>query len=142
MHSMSYVQDRIEDVAFLNILYPDNVIANIHVSWLDPQKVRRMTIVGSKKMVIYDDLAENKVAIYDKGIDKMAVLGQNMDFDRGSPFTLSHRSGGVILPKINWQEPLKTEIAHFFDCILDKVECLTSTKHARKVIQILSIASR
>ena len=139
MYGMSFVQDNIEDVAFLNITYPNNIMANVHVSWLDPRKVRRITIVGSKKMVVYDDLAENKVAIFDKGIDKMAVLGQNMDFDQASPFTFTHRSGDVILPKIDWKEPLHLEIDHFLNCILGDEICLTSTKHAMKVIKILEL---
>ncbi len=140
MHGMSFVQNNIEDIAFLNIIYPNNVMANIHVSWLDPQKVRRITIVGSKKMVVYDDLAENKVAIFDKGIDKMAVLGQNMDFDQGHPFTFTHRSGDVVLPKIDWKEPLQLEIDHFLNCILGNDICLTSAKHAMKVIRILQLS--
>jgi len=69
---MAYVQQGIDDVVFLNITYPNGVLVNIHVSWLDPHKIRRMTIVGSEKMVVYDDIAENKIAIYDKGIDRMA----------------------------------------------------------------------
>src|SRR5213596_1802536 len=78
---MAYMQEGIEDVVFLTLEYPGKIIANIHVSWLDPQKVRKMIIVGSRKMVIYDDIAENKVVIYDKGIDRRAILGENMDFD-------------------------------------------------------------
>ena len=78
---MAYMQDGIDDVVFLSLEYPGKVIANIHVSWLDPQKVRKMIIVGSRKMVVYDDIAENKIAIYDKGIDRRAILGENMDFD-------------------------------------------------------------
>ena len=60
--------------------YPGKIIANIHVSWLDPQKVRKMIIVGSRKMVVYDDVADNKIAIYDKGIDRKAILGENVTF--------------------------------------------------------------
>ena len=59
---MAYMQDGIDDVVFLSLEYPGKVIANIHVSWLDPQKVRKMIIVGSRKMVVYDDIAENKIA--------------------------------------------------------------------------------
>ena len=61
-----YVQKGIDDVVFMNIEYPDNIMANIHVSWLDPHKIRRMTVVGSEKMVVYDDIAENKIAIFRK----------------------------------------------------------------------------
>jgi len=138
----SYVQNNIDDVVFLNILYPGGIIANIHVSWLDPHKIRKMTVVGSKKMVVYDDLAENKVIIYDKGIDPMAVLGERMDFDNPNSFNFNQRSGDVVLPKIDWVEPLKTEIEHFVDCINNGANCLTDAKHAEKVVNILSASNK
>ena len=131
------MQKGIDDVVFLNIKYSDNVMANIHVSWLDPHKVRSITVVGSKKMVIYDDIAENKIKIYDKGIDKVAKLGQNMDFDLGVQNQFYHRSGDVLLPKIDWIEPLKVEIDHFISCILGKEICITDANHAKKVVKIL-----
>lgn len=139
---MDYIQKGVQDVVFLNVVYPQNIIANIHVSWLDPNKVRKMTVVGSKKMIIYDDIAENKIAIFDKGIDRMAVLGENMDFDKPNDFQFNHRSGDVVFPKITWQEPLKVEIAHFIDCIQNGTECITGVEHAKKVVQILSMSSR
>ena len=139
---MDYVQNGVDDVVFLNVVYPENIMANIHVSWLDPHKVRQMTVVGSKKMVVYDDIAENKIAIFDKGIDRMAVLGENMDFDKPNDFQFNHRTGDVVLPKIAWQEPLKVEIAHFIDCIQNGTECITGVEHAKKVVQILSMSER
>ena len=142
IHGMAYVQPGINDVVFMNIKYPNNILANIHVSWLDPQRVRRMTIVGSKKMVVYDDVAENKVAIYDKGIDRMAVLGEHMDYDRIENIAFNLRSGDVLLPKIKFEEPLKIEISHFFDCIRNGTKCLTDVDHAKKVIKILSYCNR
>ena len=135
---MAYVQNGVEDVVFMNVVYPNNVIANIHVSWLDPRKIRQMTVVGSKKMVMYDDIAENKIAVFDKGIDRMAVLGENMDFDKPNDFQFDHRSGDVVLPRITWQEPLKVEVAHFIDCIRNGTECLTGPRHALEVVKILS----
>jgi predicted dehydrogenase len=134
----SFIQEGIDDVVFLNLRYPGEVIANIHVSWLDPHRVRTMTVVGSKKMIVYDDVAENKIAIYDKGIDRMAVLGQNMDYDNQHFQAFNHRSGDVLMPKINFKEPLKVEIDHFFDCIEKGIPCLTGVDHARKVLEILS----
>ena len=134
---LDYIQENINDVVFMNIIYPNRVMANIHVSWLDPRKVRSMTVVGSKKMVVYDDIAENKIAIFDKGIDRMAVLGQNMDFDDPRFQNFSHRSGDVLLPKIDFQEPLKVEVDHFIDCITKGTECITGIKHAKKVVEIL-----
>ena len=137
-NGMDYVQNGIDDVVFMNIEYPNNVMAHIHVSWLDPHKIRKMTVVGSKKMVVYNDIAENKIAIYDKGIDRMANLEEHMDFDNPSTFSFNHRSGDVLIPEINWIEPLQAEIAHFVDCIQNGTKCLTDAKHAQKVVKILS----
>jgi len=135
---VDFIQKGIDDVVFMNILYPDKIMANIHVSWLDPNKVRSMTVVGSKKMVVYDDVADNKVAIYDKGIDRMAVLGKDMDYDNQRFPAFNYRSGDVLLPKIDFQEPLKVEIDHFIDCIEQGVQCITGIEHAKKVIAILA----
>lgn len=134
---VDYIQKGIDDVVFVNIMYPNKVMANIHVSWLDPQRTRSMIIVGSKKMVVYDDVAENKIVIYDKGIDRMAKLGENMDFDNQNFYTFNHRSGDVLMPKIDFKEPLKVEIDHFIDCIEKGSECITGIEHAKKVVAIL-----
>ena len=139
---VSYVQEDVDDVVFLNIMYPNKIMANIHVSWLDPHRVRLMVVVGSKKMVVYDDAAENKIAIFDKGIDRKAVLGQNMDFDNQSFPVFDHRSGDVIMPKIDFKEPLQVEIDHFIDCVEGRAECLTGVEHARKVVWILETAGK
>ena len=99
-------------------------------------------MVGSEKMVVYDDIAENKIAIYDKGIDRMAVLGVDMDFDNPGTFSFKHRSGDIVLPEINWQEPLKVEIEHFIECIQNGIECLTGPEHAKQVVNILTLGSQ
>lgn len=135
---IDYIQNGVSDVVFLNIIYPNKIMANIHVSWLDPGKIRCMTIVGSKKMVVYDDISDNKIAIYDKGIDPKAVLGEKMDYDGQAYPVFSLRSGDVLLPKIDFQEPLKVEIDHFFDCIEKGIDCLTGIEHAKKVVEILA----
>mgnify|MGYP001044586420 CR=1 FL=1 len=88
-------------------------------------------------MVVYDDIGENKIIIYDKGIDRLAILGKNMDFDNQNTFSFEHRSVDVFIPKIKWVEPLKTEIAHFLDCIKNGTDCITDSKHASKVGRIL-----
>lgn len=138
---MDFVQPGIDDVVFLHIAYPNKVMAHVHVSWLDPHKVRQMTVVGSRKMVVYDDVADNKITIYDKGIEPRAVLGQNMDFDRPQAVQFTHRSGDILVPKIEFREPLKVEIDHFFDCIESGTPCLTGPSHAREVVGILSGAA-
>jgi predicted dehydrogenase len=141
-HGMAFVQDGIEDVVFLNIAYPNKVIANVHVSWLSPQKVRRITVVGSKKMIVYDDLAEEKIAIFDKGIDRKATLGERMDFDQPERTPFSYRSGAIVLPRIDFIEPLRVQAQHFIECIRTGQAPLTGTAHARGVVEILEAAER
>jgi predicted dehydrogenase len=137
---MAYMQEGIDDVVFLNLEYPGKVIANIHVSWLDPQKVRKMIIVGSRKMVVYDDIAENKLVIYDKGIDRRAILGENMDFDNPEGPQFDYRSGDILMPKVKFAEPVRVEAEHFVNCIRNSQEPLTGLSHARTVVSILERA--
>lgn len=138
---MAYMQEGIDDVVFLSLTYPGKIMANIHVSWLDPQKVRKMIVVGSKKMVVYDDVAEDKIAIYDKGIDRRAVLGENMDFDHPRPPEFNYRSGDILLPQVKFAEPLRLEAEHFIDSIKNKTTPLTGLHHAREVVAILERAA-
>jgi predicted dehydrogenase len=137
---MAYMQEGIDDVVFLNLEYPGKVIANVHVSWLDPQKVRRTIIVGSRKMVVYDDIAENKILIYDKGIDRRAILGENMDFDNPRLPQFNYRTGDILIPEVKFAEPLRVEAEHFADCIRNSREPLTGIHHARSVVSILERA--
>ena len=140
-HGMDCIQPGVEDVVFLNLGYPNKVIANVHVSWLDPQKVRKMTVVGSRKMVVYDAVADDKIAIYDKGIDRKAVLGEHMDFDHPMRVDFSYRSGDVLLPHVNFTEPLRSEAEHFLECIRTGKEPATGITHARAVVSILERAN-
>lgn len=135
---IDYIQSGINDVVFMNMIYPGKIMANIHVSWLDPRRVRSMTVVGSRKMVVYDDTAENRIAVYDKGIDRLAILGKDMDYDNPLFQNFCIRSGDVLLPKIDFEEPLKVEIDHFIDCMVNGVECITGIDHAKKVVEILA----
>ena len=138
---MAYMQEGIDDVVFLSLTYPGKIMANIHVSWLDPQKVRKMIVVGSKKMVVYDDIADDKIAIYDKGIDRRAVLGEHMDFDNPRAAQFNYRSGDILLPQVKFSEPLRVETEHFIDCIKNKTTPLTGLAHARTVVSILEQAT-
>lgn len=137
---MAYMQEGIDDVVFLSLAYPGKIMANIHVSWLDPQKVRKMIVVGSRKMVVYDDVADDKIAIYDKGIDRRAVLGENMDFDAPRPPEFNYRSGDILLPHVKFIEPLRAEAEHFIESIKNKSTPLTGLRHAREVVSILERA--
>ena len=139
---MDFIQQGIDDVVFLTIVYPKKIIANIHVSWLDPQKVRKIIIVGSRKMVVYDDVAEDKIAIYDKGIDRKAVLGQHMDFDHPRPELFNYRSGDILMPQVHFIEPLRSEAESFVESIWNGKKSITGIPHARNVVAILEQAQR
>jgi predicted dehydrogenase len=138
---MDYIQPGVDDVVFLHLEYPDQVMAHVQVSWLDPHKVRRMVVVGSDKMAVYDELAKDKLAIFDKGIDPIAELGQQMDYDRDGGAAFRYRSGDVTMPTIPEAEPLAVEIDHWLDCILDGAECRTGPHHAARVVQVLQMAT-
>ena len=140
-HGMDFVQTGVDDVVFLNIRYAQ-AFANVHVSWLDPLKVRKLVVVGSARMIVYDDVAEDKIAIYDKGIDRYSLLGENMDFDVPARDTFRYRSGDILIPKIDYTEPLHREVQHFVDCIRSGEEPLTGIQHSREVIRILEMASK
>jgi predicted dehydrogenase len=137
---LCYIQDGIEDVVYLNIGYEDNINAQIHLSWLDPNKQRMITIVGSKQMLVYDDISNDRIMIFDKGIDKQnknEFLGEYKDYGE---YQLIQRAGEVRIPKVNINEPLKIECQHFIDCIINKIEPLTGGKSAVEVIRVLEAA--
>lgn len=107
---MSCVFGGTYDVAYLNLVFPNNISAYIHVSWLDPCKVRRITVVGSKKMAVLNDVEnEQKIKIYDKGVDAPAYTN---DFGE---FQCNYRSGDILIPKIRFVEPLRQECQVFID---------------------------
>ena len=141
-HGVSYIQPGIEDVVFANLTWASGVTAHIHVSWLDPGRVRKMSIVGSRKMVVYDDISDDKIAVLDKGVDRVPKAGQNMDYDNFNNFQIFHRMGDVLLPRLDFQEPLKVEAAHFLDCLRNGGEPLTGPKHARDVVAVLEAGGR
>jgi predicted dehydrogenase len=134
---VSYIQPGIEDVVFATLQWASGVIGHIHVSWLDPGKIRKMTLVGSRKMVVYDDVSDDKIMIFDKGVDRVPKIGERMDYDQSGSYQLIHRTGDIWLPKISFQEPLKTEAAHFLDCLRTGETPLTGPKHARDVVAVL-----
>jgi hypothetical protein len=99
-----------------------------------------MIIVGSRKMVVYDDIAENKILIYDKGIDRRAILGENMDFDNPRIPQFNYRTGDILIPEVKFAEPVRVEAEHFVNCIRNSQEPLTGLSHARTVVSILERA--
>jgi predicted dehydrogenase len=125
------------DVAYLSLLFPDNLTAYVHVSWLDPCKVRRVTAVGSKKMAVYNDMeAEAKIKIYDKGVD---APGYTNGFGE---FQYNYRSGDITIPNIRYKEPLRQECEHFIESITTHTEPRSSGRSGLRVIKILEAAHR
>jgi predicted dehydrogenase len=135
---VAYLQPGIEDVVFALLTWESGVTAHVHVSWLDPGKVRRVTVVGRRKMVVCDDVGDQKVAIYDKGVERVPRLGERMDFDAFDGYQILHRTGDVLLPRIDAQEPLRVEAAHFLDCVRTGAPPLTGPRHARDVVAVLA----
>lgn len=123
-----------EDVGYVRLIYGSRgVTAHLHVSWLDPCKVRRVTVVGSKRMAVYNDLDDEKrLRVYDKGV--MPTTGAP-----GEP-PLSYRYGGISCPHIEFIEPLAAEDAHFVSCILDGARCQSDGQCGTAVVRVLEAA--
>ncbi len=137
----SFLQKNIEDVVFLNLTFPGNIRAHVHVSWLDPHKVRETVIVGSKKMIVYNELnIEEQVKIYDKGVDKVGVNGSDADIYKEMQLNL--RSGDLVVPKIKFSEPLRNECQHFIDCVKENRNPLTDGENGLRVVKVLDAAQR
>lgn len=132
----SYLREGIEDVVFLTLAFKEKMIANIHISWLDPHKIRKFTIVGSEKMVVFDDMeSAEKIRIYDKGVDV------RQDYKAyGDDLTL--RFGDIVIPSIKMQEPLRAECLHFLECIEQKKKPRSDGRDGLRVLKVLEAAQK
>ena len=133
-----YVQRErgIHDVAFLTLRYPGQVMAEVRVSWLDPVKTRRYTVVGSKKMLVYDDIAHAKVIIYDKGVDRPPYS------DTLEEFQLSYRHGVEYAYPVLWTEPLRLECQDFVRSIQQGTKPRSDGRSGARVVDILEKAQQ
>ncbi|NLG70994.1 MAG: Gfo/Idh/MocA family oxidoreductase [Chloroflexi bacterium] len=132
-----YLNHGVHDVAHVTLNFESKIMADLHVSWLDPCKIRRITIVGNKKMIVYDDIEqEEKVKIYDKGID---VQPYN---DTYEDFHLAYRYGDVVTYPVKWEEPLMVECRHFLECIRTGSPVRSDGVQGMKVIQVLEAAQK
>lgn len=131
----SYLQPGVEDVVFLAINFGDKAMGHVHVSWLDPHKTRRLTIVGSKRMAVFDDLEPNeKLKIYDKGAEV------NTDYDSFAEF-VGLRFGDITVPYIRVGEPLRIECEHFLARVRDRKAPLSDGLDGLRVVKVLEAAS-
>jgi predicted dehydrogenase len=130
----SCIANGMPDVAFLNVRYSSGIIAELEVSWLSPVKLRRTVIVGSKKMLMYDDTESvEKVKIFDQGVDFK-------DPETFGEFQLSYRTGGIYSPRVESTEPLYLEATHFIDCVTTGGRPLTDGVAGRLVVAALEAA--
>jgi predicted dehydrogenase len=130
----SYLQKNIDDVVFVNMEFPGRQMANIHISWLDPHKIRRITVVGSKKMAVFDDMEpKDKLKLYDRGIDK------SFDYETYAEY-LSLRFGEVSSVPLPQTEPLQNECKHFLECVKNNHLPLTDGEDGLRVVRVLEAA--
>ena len=130
----AFIQGSVEDVVFVDLRFPRGRLAHVHVSWLDPHKIRKFTVVGSQKMVVFDDMeASEKVRIYDKGVDHAGQVVPYSD-------ALTVRSGDILIPKISLQEPLRLECQHFIERVRDRQTPLTDGTGGLRVVRVLAAA--
>lgn len=140
---LTFLQNGIEDVAFIDLKFPSGKAVHIHESWLNPCKVRQMVIVGSKKMIVYDDtLTDSKITIYDKGIDRNTMHNPLTPVNNFGQFQLLLRSGNVLRPNLSPKEPLEIQAKHFIDCVLGGVTPQTDSRSGLEVVKILEAAQR
>jgi predicted dehydrogenase len=136
-HASACVQEGIEDVAYMTLAFPKNVLAHIRSSWLDPSKQRRITVVGSKKMVIYDDVEPlEKIKIYDKGVKAIRHT------DTFGEFSFAYHYGDVVIPYIRFEEPLRVQCQHFLDCLREGTPPRTDGVNGMRVVQVVEAAQR
>ena len=129
----SYMRDGVEDVVFCYLRFPSGLAAHLHLSWLDPHKERRFTVVGSKKMATFDDMElERKVTVYDKGFDQ--------DFASYGEYIA--RSGEIRSPRVSNEEPLRTECEHFLARIADGAEPRSGGESGLRVVRVLEALQR
>ncbi len=125
----SYLQEGVEDVVFGHLRFPSGVTGHLHLSWLDPHKMRKMTVIGSERMVVFDDMeTERKVTIYDKGpIPQTTTYGEYIQV----------RSGDIHIPKVAGTEPLRLVCEHFVDCIAEGRTPLSDAQAGLAVVEVL-----
>ena len=132
----TYLQESVDDVVFVNLQFPSGVIAHSQLSWLDPHKLRRTTIVGSDKIAVFDDMETTEmVKIYNKGV------ANNTDYASYGE-ALSLRFGDITVPYIKMMEPLKLECQHFLDCIMNHQRPRSDGRDGLRVVRVLQAAQK
>jgi predicted dehydrogenase len=127
---------KLHEVVYMTLFFEGDLMANLRLSWLDPVKQRRLTVVGSEKMLVYDDIADDKVVLFDKGVE---VPPYSITEDE---FRASYRHGEESIYPFEWEEPLRAECSHFIDCVRTGMVSLSSGVEGVKVLRVLETAQR
>ena len=136
VHGAAYLTPGIEDVIFAHLVFPGEIVASIHVSWLDPHKRRELTVVGDRKMVCFDDVEPGeKLRIYDKGAEVKSEFASFAEF-------VALRHGDVSIPRLEATEPLQAELEHFAVAMLNGNEPRTSLTAGLDVVRVLEAGRR
>jgi len=129
--------NKLEDIVFIVLEFADGAVAHVHVSWIDPNKIRKATFVGTKKMVVYDDVdAQRPIQIFDKG-----VVHQETPASFGE-FKLTIREGDILIPKIATTEPLRAEVQHFVDCVKTGKTPISDGINGWQVLRVMEAADQ
>jgi len=132
----SYLQPGVEDVVFLTMEFASGVMVHVQMSWLDPHKERRLTVVGSKKMVVFDDMqVREKLKVYDKGVDRPPHYQSYGE-------SLAIREGDIWIPRISNSEPLRSELEHFVSVVKGDEAPVSDAKSGLEVVRVLTAASQ
>jgi predicted dehydrogenase len=140
----NFISKNLPDVVFFNLEFENGVVAHGHVSWLDPHKIRKFTIVGSRKMIVFDDMETvGKLRIFDKGvgIEDGDILSLNGDSDasiQGNELMI--RDGDIYIPRLPTTEPLRIEQQHFYSCLQEGKRPLTDGKNGIAVLKVMEAA--
>ena len=130
-----------EDVVFATLKYPGGVGAHLHLGWLDPRKIRQMTLVGTKKMLVYDDVSNDApIQIFDKGVNNFHDFIQAPD--TFAEFRYEIREADMVVPRVRFIEPLMEECRHFVDCVRNGARPRTDGRSALRVVRALAAAQR
>jgi predicted dehydrogenase len=135
----SYLHDGVEDVVFANMKFRSGIMAHIHLSWLDPHKIRKLTVVGSRQMVVFDDMeADRKITVYDKGfhVDE----GKSGSGSYGEYIT--KREGDIRIPRLAPSEPLRLEAEHFIESVATGQKPRSDGWDGVRVVQVLECMQR
>ena len=128
----AFINPSIEEIASISLHFEDGVVAFVQVSWLDPLKIRNLTLVGDKKMLVYDDIhPTDKIQVHDKSVERPSYS------DTFGDFAYSYKYGDIVIPKLEGGEPIRRQLDHFVDCVHGRAQCRSSATQGLRVVEVI-----